>query len=146
MKRSPYPNIFILPKKYNSVADVRVKDVVDAFPLYEADTFHKYVLRFETVLQISQTRKIAAWMDLDSQLDVQAPHVKGRIRVKALRLPKGIDIKKVPHQVRASNNQDRGHHELPQRQSQHQSKFGIPDVATVINKVEGLFFGPKETH
>ena len=106
MKRSPYPNIFILPKKYNSVAEVRVKDVVNAFPLYEADNLHKYVLRFETVLQVSQTRKIAAWMDLDSQLDVQVPHVKGRIRVKALRLPKGIELKKVPQQARATYNED----------------------------------------
>lgn len=71
---------------------------------------HKYVLRFETVLQVSQTRKIAAWMDLDDQLDIPAPNVKGRIRVKVLRLPKGIEPKSVPVQPRlrstASNQEE----------------------------------------
>jgi hypothetical protein len=31
--KTPYPNIYILPMKYNSVSDVRVKDVIDGFPL-----------------------------------------------------------------------------------------------------------------
>ena len=33
VKVNPYPNVYILPKKYNSVSDVRVKDVIDNFPL-----------------------------------------------------------------------------------------------------------------
>lgn len=36
------PNIFILPKKYRSVNDVKLRDVYDAFP--NSDQFH---LRFE---------------------------------------------------------------------------------------------------
>jgi len=39
-------------------------------------------------------------MDLDDQLDIPAPNVKGRIRVKVLRLPKGIEAKSVPVQQR----------------------------------------------
>lgn len=45
-KNTPYPNIYILPMKYNSVSDVRVKDVIDGFPLTDC----KYILRFETAL------------------------------------------------------------------------------------------------
>jgi hypothetical protein len=45
-KRSPYPNIFILPKKYLQVTDVRVRDVVEAFPLATPDSPYKYQLRF----------------------------------------------------------------------------------------------------
>ena len=89
-KSNPYPNIFILPQKYNSVSDVRVKDVVDSFPLAYQDASHKYILRFETVLQLSATKRINVWMDLENQLDIAVPHIKGKIRVKALRLPKGI--------------------------------------------------------
>jgi hypothetical protein len=33
IKSNPYPNIFILPKKYNSVSDVRISEVFEAFPL-----------------------------------------------------------------------------------------------------------------
>lgn len=47
---NPYPNVYILPKKYNSVSDVRVKDVVENFPLALQDKNHRYLLRFETVL------------------------------------------------------------------------------------------------
>jgi len=38
----PYPNIFILPKKYMNINDVRLSDVVEAFP--DSD---QYYLRFE---------------------------------------------------------------------------------------------------
>lgn len=49
-KSNPYPNIFILPKKYQSINDVRMSDVLEAFPLAYADPHYKYLLRFETVL------------------------------------------------------------------------------------------------
>jgi hypothetical protein len=35
-------------------------------------------------------------MDVDPSLDIAVPHVKGQIKIKALRLPKGIEKKKVP--------------------------------------------------
>lgn len=53
LKANPYPNIFILPKKYNQVSDVKLSEVIEAFPLAYADPSHQYVLRFETSLQIS---------------------------------------------------------------------------------------------
>lgn len=68
--KSHYPNIFILPKKYVSVNEVRVKDIIDAFPLTQFDTQHKYLLRFQTVMQINPARKMVVWMDLDHELDV----------------------------------------------------------------------------
>ena len=68
MKRSPYPNIFILPKKYNSVADVRVKDVVDAFPLYEADTLHKFDQIWRKFATFSQ--KLKSWAFLRVHLQI----------------------------------------------------------------------------
>lgn len=37
-----YPNIFLLPKKYTNINDVKLSDVIDAFPDAE-----KYYLRFE---------------------------------------------------------------------------------------------------
>jgi len=43
----PYVNVFILPKKYHSIADVRLRDVINAFPLTSFDKSQKYLLRFE---------------------------------------------------------------------------------------------------
>ena len=83
-----------------SIGDVRVRDVVESFTLNQQDSQYKYLLRFETVLQISQQKRIVVWMDLDNELDVQAPNVKGKIRVKVLRLPKGVELKELPRPVR----------------------------------------------
>ncbi len=65
LKLNPYPNIFILPKKYNSISDVRVSEVLEAFPLTFSDNQHKFVFRFETVLQLSSSKKMTVWMDVD---------------------------------------------------------------------------------
>ena len=46
-KKNPYPNIFILTKKYATINEVKVRDVVDGFPLNGGND-HKYLLRFET--------------------------------------------------------------------------------------------------
>lgn len=57
-------------------------------------------------------------MDLDDQLDIPVPNVKGRIRVKVLRLPKGIEAKKVPVQPRirsSAANQDEFQRPQPQK-------------------------------
>ena len=40
--QDPYRNVFILPQKYSNIRDVRLHDVVNAFPLKDAG----YVLRF----------------------------------------------------------------------------------------------------
>jgi hypothetical protein len=83
---------------------VRVRDVVESFPLNDSDSKHKYLLRFEMLMQISPARKMVVWMDLDSELDIQAPNVKGRIRVKALRLPTGVGLKTPLKQSKAIGN------------------------------------------
>jgi hypothetical protein len=51
-------------------------------------------------MHLAQNRKMVAWMDLDMELDVQAPNVKGKIVVKALRLPKGVELKPLPARPR----------------------------------------------
>lgn len=68
---------------------------MEAFPLAFADQTYKYLLRFETVLQISTAKKITVWMDVDPKVDIAVPHNKGKIRIKILRLPKGINTKRV---------------------------------------------------
>jgi hypothetical protein len=61
LKVNPYPNIFILPKKYQSLNDVRLSEVLEAFPLAYADPQNEYMLRFETTLQISQSKRLTVW-------------------------------------------------------------------------------------
>lgn len=92
-KQNPYPNIFILPKKYQLISDVKLSEVLEAFPLAYAEPNHNFVLRFETVLQISSSKKLTVWMDVDPSQDIAVPHNKGKIRIKALRLPKTINLK-----------------------------------------------------
>jgi hypothetical protein len=55
-KKNPYPNIYILPKKYASVGNVTVRDVVEAFPL--ASQTSSYLLRFESQIAIPSTKKV----------------------------------------------------------------------------------------
>ena len=89
----PYVNIFILPKKYYGVQDVRVSDVISAFPLNKFDSKHQYMFRFETHLYINK-RKVNVWVDIGKNKDVSVPHIDGQIRLKVLRLPEGISHKK----------------------------------------------------
>lgn len=39
---------------------------------------------------------MTVWMDVDPSIDIAVPHNKGRIRIKALRLPKTIKRKQIP--------------------------------------------------
>jgi len=36
------------------------------------------------------------WLDVDPRQDIAVPHNKGKIKIKVLRLPRGIAKKKVP--------------------------------------------------
>ena len=36
-KLNPFPNVFMLTKKYNSISDVRLQEVLEAFPLSLSD-------------------------------------------------------------------------------------------------------------
>jgi len=85
--------VFILPKKYLSVQDVRVSEVISAFPLSASDKDYEYLFRFETVFYQNK-RRVNIWVDVGSSLDVSVPNVDGAIRLKVLRLPKGVHAKK----------------------------------------------------
>jgi hypothetical protein len=57
------------------------------------DATHHYILRFESVLQLASNKKIAVWMDIPSNLDIQVPTKQGKIKIKVLRLPRGVPPK-----------------------------------------------------
>jgi hypothetical protein len=84
--------MFILPKKYASVQDVRISDVLAAFPLTKVDREHDYIFRFETVLYQNK-RRVNVWLDCGANLDVSVPNLDGVIRMKVLKLPKGVKAK-----------------------------------------------------
>ena len=66
---------------YDKVSEVTLADVVDAFPLRDT----KYILRI---------RYKDCWLDLPKRLEnIKCMHVDGKIYVKALRLPLGVDPK-----------------------------------------------------
>lgn len=85
--------MFILPKKYASVQDVRVSEVLSAFPLSKNDKDHDYVIRFETVFYQNK-RRVNIWVDVGASVDVSVPNVDGSIRLKVLKLPKGVKAKR----------------------------------------------------
>ena len=88
-------NIFLLTKKYASIQDVRTRDVVNAFPLAKFNQNYEYVFRFKQVLHLSQKQRVTVWMDVGKNLDVCVPNVDGQVRMKVLRLPKGVKSKTV---------------------------------------------------
>jgi hypothetical protein len=47
------------------------------------------------VLQISASKKIPVWMDINPYQEICVPHNKGKIRIKVLKLPKNVSIKNV---------------------------------------------------
>lgn len=56
-----------MPKKYNSINDVRLQEVIDHFPLTQnSDSSFYYVLRFETIISLSTSKKISVWVDISS--------------------------------------------------------------------------------
>ena len=66
---------------YRSVTEVTLADVVNAFPLRDS----KYILRI---------RYKDCWLDLPRKLENnKCMHVNGKIYLKALRLPVGVDPK-----------------------------------------------------
>jgi hypothetical protein len=81
--------MFILPKKYHSVQDVRVSEVIAAFPLSKTDKDHDYLIRFESVFYQNK-RRVNIWVDIGTSLDVSVPNIDGMIRLKVLKLPKGV--------------------------------------------------------
>ena len=87
-----------MPKKYFDIADVRLKDVIASFPLSQIDREQKYVLRFQHLMQLSSRKQKLVWLDVGRNQDVCVPNVNGKIRIKALRLPRGVQAKLAPEQ------------------------------------------------
>ena len=44
-------------------------------------------------MQLSSSKKKLVWLDVGRNLNVCVPNVDGKIRIKALRLPKGIQTR-----------------------------------------------------
>jgi hypothetical protein len=81
--------MFILPKKYISVNDVRLRDVIEAFP-----DGNQYYLRFEQVIIGPNQKRIRVWFDVKPTDEISVPNVEGRIRIKALKIPFGLQLTK----------------------------------------------------
>jgi hypothetical protein len=47
------------------------------------------VIRFETVFYQNK-RRVNIWVDVGANVDVSVPNVDGSIRLKVLKLPKGV--------------------------------------------------------
>ena len=87
--QDPYRNVFILPQKYANIKDVKLRDVTKAFPLKDSN----YVLRFQYLIQLASKKIKPVWLDVGKNLEVPCPHVQGKIIIKALRLPGGVETK-----------------------------------------------------
>ncbi len=85
----PYRNVFILPNKYTSIKDVQLGDVIKAFPLKDS----QYVLRFQYMVQLASKKTRTVWLDIGKNMNVPCPNMQGKIVIKALRLPKGVQTK-----------------------------------------------------
>ncbi len=92
-KLNPYTNVFMLTKKYTSISDVRLQEVIEAFPLTLQDKNHSYILRFESTIQISNNKKMTVWQDINPSQDICVPHKAGKIRIKVLKLPRLVKPK-----------------------------------------------------
>ena len=113
----PYRNVFILPQKYASIKDVKLGDVIKAFPLKDA----QYVLRFHYQIQMAQSsssKKVKpVWLDAGKSLDVPCPHIQGKIIIKALRLPNNVEPKLAPkvHRLPSQTQPQRAPEPVPEK-------------------------------
>lgn len=82
--RSPDPNLFVLPRRFKTLKDVRVRDIYKNFPLSG-----NYYLRFQTN---SKEMKNPIWVDVQN-LDAPVPTLKTKILIKATLLPPQADLR-----------------------------------------------------
>ena len=92
-----YPNIYILQKRYTSVRDVSIGEVIKSFPTefgnYSLDNL---IFRFETSIFNNKTgKKIVVFKDImanDMNIlsKLPCPTYKDKIRIKVLRLPSKV--------------------------------------------------------
>ena len=63
-----------MPNKYASIKDVKVRDVLKAFPMSGKDA--NYVLRFQYVMEMANKKTKPVWLDVvKNRLDGPCPHV-----------------------------------------------------------------------
>lgn len=82
-KRDLY-NAFVLPKKVNSLKEVRVGDIKGCFP-FDPSEYH---FRFQTKMA-----NMKVWVDT-SKDTVAVPNIDGIVKIKLLKFPKGVRGKK----------------------------------------------------
>ena len=80
-----FPEMFVLPRKYSSEAEVTVKDIYNSFPL----KLSNYYLRFQTYLPDGATK---IWADIPN-MSSNVPFINGLVYVKVLRMPEQIMTK-----------------------------------------------------
>ena len=85
-QQETYPNVYILPKRYPSLRDVRLSEVINAFPLAN-DTNYKYNFLFETSLTLGKKNNVKVWVDAPPNLECGVPNVDGKIKMKVLQVP-----------------------------------------------------------
>lgn len=78
-------NAFVLTKKVNSLKEVRVSDIKASFPLDHS----QYHFRFQTKMF-----NMKVWVDT-SKDTVAVPNIDGLIKIKLIKLPKGVADKKL---------------------------------------------------
>jgi len=98
-----YPNIYILQKRYSSVREVSIGEVIKSFPTefgnYALDNL---IFRFETSIFNNKTgKKIVVFKDImanDMNIlsKLPCPTYKDKIRIKVLRLPTKVQKKRLP--------------------------------------------------
>ena len=95
--------MFILSKKYASIHDVMIADVIRCFPLFQENKNLHF--RFETCIFNAITqKKIVCFRDiicpdeitLNALQDVPVPSYRDKIRMKVLTLPNSVPKKKMP--------------------------------------------------
>jgi hypothetical protein len=78
-------NAFVLTKKVNSLKEVRVLDIKASFPLDHT----QYHFRFQTKMF-----NMKVWVDT-SKDTVAVPNIDGFVKIKLIKLPKGVADKKL---------------------------------------------------
>ena len=81
-----HPNLFVLPKEYTNLNDVKAQMVYDNFPLMNKQNFY---LRF---FLDDKTQGVKGWVDFPPNAVIPI-YNDGHVYVKVLRLPKDVKIK-----------------------------------------------------
>lgn len=106
-------NAFVLPKKYNSIKEVRVADIKHHFP-FNSEEYH---FRFQTKMG-----NMKLWVDT-SKDTVAVPNIDGVIKIKILKFPKGV-VAKPPKPMPTSQSQKASESEPVPKHETHEDHVG----------------------